>query len=172
MQLTLFKTSPGKPQSCTAAAAPFYSTQAKLASMDPRRIPRPAPFNLSVLPAVFPAASNYGARPTPAAPPRVPQHALPRGVKSVAAVLYLWVLGGRTAYIVPVAELERMYGTSWQLEGDKAYYSTMKKIMDKVRRKAAIECITEEEVIVLMDQRRGNVSLEKVCKVIRDTGRY
>ncbi|KAK9238692.1 transcriptional activator of glycolytic enzymes-domain-containing protein [Lipomyces kononenkoae] len=95
---------------------------------------------------------------------------MPRYVPTVAELYKLWYRG--SVSFPAVVSLNERYGVSWR-SGDRQYYNVRLQIINEVDRLAAVQNISKDDAVALLDSRRRihNWTLNKLSEEIRNQRR-
>ena len=99
----------------------------------------------------------------------VPFYRLSRDVRTIPDLWKEWTIG--LGSLPPIDELDRLYGSRWRTGNEIQYYSTRKRIVDEIKRRAGNSATTEDYKTVVrgMEEERthSKASLDKVSKALR-----
>lgn len=99
----------------------------------------------------------------------VPIYWLSRNVRTIPDLWKEWTIG--LGFLPPIAELNRLYGSRWRIGNEIQYYSTRKRIVDKIKRRAENSATREdyETVVRGMEEEKthSKALLDKVPKMLR-----
>ena len=98
-----------------------------------------------------------------------PFYRLLRDVQTIPDLWKEWTIG--LGCLPPIDELDRLYGSCWRTGNEIQYYSTWKRIVDKIKRSAGSSATTEDYKTVVrgMEEERAHskASLDKVSKALQ-----
>lgn len=133
------------------------------------RFPRtPSPSNALSAPTAPQPISLGG--PAPLAAPglhtgeQVPTYKLSRDIRTIPALWREWTTG--LAGMPSVEELDRRYGCKWRPRGEAQYYSTRKRIIDEIRRRAGAQDPALTVATMEVERAAAKASLDKVQKML------
>ncbi len=99
----------------------------------------------------------------------MPFYLLSRDVRTIPDLWKEWTIG--LGYLPPIDELDRLHGSRWRTGNEIQYYSTRKRIVDEIQRRAWSSATTEDYKAVVrgMEEERAHskASLDKVSKALR-----
>lgn len=99
----------------------------------------------------------------------VPLYRLSRNVRTIPDLWKEWTIG--LGCLPSIHELDRLYGSRWRIGNEIQHYSTRKRIIDEVKRRAGSSATAEDYKAVVreMEEERAHskASLDKVSKALR-----
>lgn len=100
-----------------------------------------------------------------AATAQLPSYKLSREVRTIPDLWREWTIG--LAGLPSVEELDRRYGSKWRPRGEAQYYSTRKRIIDEIRKRAG-RAGDPALAVAQMEAERltAKVSLDKIQKLL------
>lgn len=98
-----------------------------------------------------------------------PLYRLSRNVRTIPDLWKEWTIG--LGCLPSIDELDRLHGSRWRIGNEIQYYSTRKRIIDEIKRRAGSSATEEDYKAAVrgMEEERAHskASLDKVSKALR-----